>query len=772
MEIESHEPTVTACGPGDGTCHAPYKTDDYGHKHDTEIHLATEQGGALLADTLSRVSITCGSCHQMDIVNEHARGHVGLGKDACIECHNESETTIRAVLDSWPERETSEACATCHDGMHDAIGTAHRAKQTGCVTSGCHSTSDVRILHKSVGCAIAGCHSRTGAIAGSRMTCGGTGGAACHTGANLDAIHSSPHGDASGSVSGACTACHGSTVVSASPGHTGCSCHTYAAASDGDIRDAIESGDGECADCHLGGHAAHNFAPAANTNLASGHNTTTYDVNGGAEHFGVGGIVVKDSFGDTIEQHWPRPTVGVFWSQTIVVNPDGTTEPVTSDFTGSLNPTDSPDVAMGQRTRADGTNVDLSDKIRTDIGWDSIVTCYDCHTGLKGLVGPQGANAASYGLDPNFPDDWTRAELTSFDPTGMRSIETKQSSPNKYYPKWGSQQNWTNPTLVANLIKGDPTTEANIPIGGVYNATGVSSNGYSAGNVEGAFLCQKCHKLVNSYQGLAIEGNGSGFRSNNLANIGFGNYPHMEHHGDMITGQGNCVSCHVAIPHGWKRPRLLVYGSDPAPFKTQWVYSYYQTRGTALDQPGTAYDRNADLGADITPQDFGYGVQTKQGNWGFQGSNTFNIDTSTTYGTIGDTVQVAGTIANNPNNAGEWPVVLTAHLDGISAGVDSHKAIENPGVDEGRLYEAAFNAQPAVIAAGMQVTWSKWAWVEHGTFGGVEWHTDNTPGANGYNIDPALNTQHYNNCNGCTSANRSRHTPHNSGINPDVPSWE
>ena len=135
-----------------------------------------------------------------------------------------------------------------------------------------------------------------------------------------------------------------------------------------------------------------------------------------------------------------------------------------------------------------------------------------------------------------------------------------------------------------------------------------------------------------------------------------------------------------ALARGVNRGWLREDEEAPAPFKTQWVYSYYQTKGTALDQVGTANDRNADLGAAITPQDFGYGVQSKQGNWGYLGANTL----TNTYGLIGATVNVNGTVSNNPNNAGSWPVLLTAHLDGISAGVDSHKAIENPGVDEGR----------------------------------------------------------------------------------------
>ena len=55
------------------------------------------------------------------------------------------------------------------------------------------------------------------------------------------------------------------------------------------------------------------------------------------------------------------------------------------------------------------------------------------------------------------------------------------------------------------------------------------------------------HKLTNSFQGLGIEGNGRGARHNALNYMGMSNEAHMEHHNDLVTGQGNCVSCHIAI---------------------------------------------------------------------------------------------------------------------------------------------------------------------------------------------------------------------------------
>jgi hypothetical protein len=37
------------------------------------------------------------------------------------------------------------------------------------------------------------------------------------------------------------------------------------------------------------------------------------------------------------------------------------------------------------------------------------------------------------------------------------------------------------------------------------------------------------------------------------------------------SGNGLCINCHIPIPHGWKRPRLLGYQGDPAPYATRAV---------------------------------------------------------------------------------------------------------------------------------------------------------------------------------------------------------
>jgi len=299
----------------------------------------------------------------------------------------------------------------------------------------------------------------------------------------------------------ACVACHGSDLKNVLPAgnditgvieHNGCSCHAY-----GEAR-----GKTACEGCHTGTHAAHGFDMKV-----SGHNTTNYGTVGALSKFdgSQNGVVVKNSANATITQEWPLPTAGVFWSQAKAKT--GTeTPPATAN---------------------------------TTVGWGSVITCQDCHTNLSLATGPQGANQASFGLDPNYPDDWTQAELTSFDPTGMRSILTTTGSSNPYYNK-----------------------AASAPAG----------SGYSAGTVPIKAICTKCHKLIAQGQGIPAQTRAG----RSQQGFGWSNEVHMEHHADRIDGTGNCVSCHVAIPHGWKRPRLLVYSSDAAPYKApqpaNWSY--------------------------------------------------------------------------------------------------------------------------------------------------------------------------------------------------------
>lgn len=65
--------------------------------------------------------------------------------------------------------------------------------------------------------------------------------------------------------------------------------------------------------------------------------------------------------------------------------------------------------------------------------------------------------------------------------------------------------------------------------------------------VSGNIICLKCHVFPQ------VEGTVHWAR---------GIYGAVGHVGDW------CTSCHISIPHGWKRPRMLGFAADPAPYRT------------------------------------------------------------------------------------------------------------------------------------------------------------------------------------------------------------
>ncbi len=109
----------------------------------------------------------------------------------------------------------------------------------------------------------------------------------------------------------------------------------------------------------------------------------------------------------------------------------------------------------------------------------------------------------------------------------------------------------------------DPTLQAKGPHGSAvdylidpdyprpYAETKLGDDSDAAPGFHSDSICAKCHSLT--------DGNT------------WGNYVHEKHaRGYDDTGrQGDgCTTCHVSVPHGWKRPRLIGYRTDPEPYTT------------------------------------------------------------------------------------------------------------------------------------------------------------------------------------------------------------
>jgi hypothetical protein len=359
----------------------------------------------------------------------------------------------------------------------------------------------------------------------------------------------------SGTKSSACTACHGTNVLDVSAGsqhiageHRNCLCHAYGEAT------SLK----ECVDCHSDAYAPHGFIDGvshtgAGYPSASGHNTTSLGTVGAYTMWnGSQGPLVKDSLESTITTAWPLPDQNVFWA------------------------------AGDPSAPASAT---------TGLSYASVVKCEDCHTGLKAyeIAGPHGASTpANWGIDPKFSGSFDTAflwgsgdaSITVNPATGKGVYDPTRSNPTTFTTKSGIAQYV--PTMVGG-VTGEELADWDLASGAAHVETGT-------------VICVKCHDLYNAGAG----------------DLGWSNYGH-EHHADrpvkfgtytvgnggaMATrtvsaetttaavamvpgatqyttviaaslgreGAGACRDCHIAVPHGWKRPRLIVYSSDGLPY--------------------------------------------------------------------------------------------------------------------------------------------------------------------------------------------------------------
>ncbi|TLM99251.1 MAG: hypothetical protein FDZ75_00520 [Actinobacteria bacterium] len=83
--------------------------------------------------------------------------------------------------------------------------------------------------------------------------------------------------------------------------------------------------------------------------------------------------------------------------------------------------------------------------------------------------------------------------------------------------------------------------------GVLYNNAGSMSNTTA--------LCNKCH----------------------VSNIGYNNVHTTGNHQGNGATSGRCTACHIKVPHAWKRPRLIGYTTDPAPYTTTGLTGINQT---------------------------------------------------------------------------------------------------------------------------------------------------------------------------------------------------
>ncbi len=482
---------------------------------------------AIPSSTTGTWTCTQALCHGDNVTTIHLD---------CATCHDSQDNNVQEVVEAG--NATCESCHTFDPAAFHNAGTSHTITGT-CAGATCHGP-DVSRMHqidfRGTGDPPPGCY---GACHGPGIT-PSTNCSNCHadtvTPHDSAAAHAAFQLTVGGETSTACVACHGTNLMAlleVTGEHVGCSCHAYA-----DVRGATE-----CVSCHEGAHAAHGFDM-----MVSGHNTTTYGSPGAKTKFdGSEGVLLMWESEETttitgkaagnngtytvgqvapVTTTWDFPTRDVFWAST--------------------DPSAPPTAIKG-------------------LTKNSVITCQDCHTGLN-ASGPHGA-AQNWGLDPNYPGDYSYAELTKY-------VSTNNA--------YSSAMPFGQPNMILDPVRyATPLSVSGIAMfpgaatGADITTTSVNSTATVPGWVPGvsalanrtdgtkgptAVICAKCHDLENEYPG-GTTGTAT------VPTVEGSNTAHDSHHQDQFDGSAQCVNCHVGVPHGWRAPRLLVNTDvDTAPY--------------------------------------------------------------------------------------------------------------------------------------------------------------------------------------------------------------
>ncbi len=492
---ELNVPATTNCI----TCH-PSTDTTYIAKHVTHDAVVSANEGSATLDCLGT------GCH-----GGSGATVLTIHNSNCALCHNPSgaasipTATIDAVVAAGVANGGGQNCEDCHGDIaphsqNPTVAADHAFTSGGCTGSECHS-SDVSVIHTSwinpPGCLA--CHAPTATPSTDCLECHST-------------IHGNEGTAHASSLPAGCTAngCH-STNLETEHTNRGIACTDCHASTDARVIAAFTNHDTDCIACHSGTGSDANLNSNyhgyefLNPGNASGHNVEGNIIGGKSAFDGSQGVLLKTTIGTTVTNTWATPTVNVF-------------KPGATDDNGH------------------------------QLGWNSVVTCQDCHDVTDGIqaTGPHGSTQ-SWAIDPAYPYPYTLAVNSHLTSSG---IVARISTSTVY----GTQ---------INAAAGETAAQAQ-----AREASAAGLADASTANTQYAVICAKCHQLFDLADAFSGPGgvlNGAPGTHGDNYNINTGvnndsNTAHASHHFDLNNGAADCVNCHVAIPHGWTRPRLLVNG--------------------------------------------------------------------------------------------------------------------------------------------------------------------------------------------------------------------
>ncbi|MDZ4169142.1 MAG: discoidin domain-containing protein, partial [Coriobacteriia bacterium] len=538
-------PDVTAKTAECASCHATSGS-DY-HRDMATQHTYADFGPSCIA----------AGCHVSgSLPAEHTRflSRYPAYSDTCALCHLNTDP---ARID-WDT--ASADCSTCHE-VHGDIGVIHQAPNSATCTA-CHETPDVRTIHAGspLGeCAV--CHNNPSRVPTLPATvdC-----AYCHDKAPVDTKHypAAPHlASESGcanchlldmkaehvkpTVNVTCVQCHETEVdaftqpwdkrcmtchstrhgdkaskhVSTNTACSGSGCHSITDASD--IHKGVQGGG--CSVCHK---SATSLATTTDCTAAGCHQGATGDHHASHDGQAANGVGCEGChFRYLDDEHESLGyTCATCHSSTNTVVKNA----ITANDRRCL--TCHPDSAHNQRQAAEFAPGNASmHRVRSDLPGMRSSFVVNGSTYTWSLPSASSFLKSGYAVNSIVTCDSCHTYSGTTGPHGATmKVNVDPAYPNPYKVVDGSE------SFTAQLSANSPT------------GMSMSKSGSSAAKI----ICEKCHDL-----------NGSG--SN------FSNNAHAEH--DDRGREGSfCNQCHVAIPHGWGRPRLLGYTTDPAAYRT-WV---------------------------------------------------------------------------------------------------------------------------------------------------------------------------------------------------------
>jgi hypothetical protein len=546
--------TANGCIAAAPFCHTMHPAGDATHFHPTcwACHNTEEM--------TTPIDCVTSGCHEHSpVLTQHLQPVQHKTLNTCASgnapgCHPDNVALIHGnrPLDGCPDchanvsHDASTDCAVCHPAglaVHNtetlaAANAAHvNWDSFACVSAGCHS-DDVGNIHGGgisaprPGCA--DCH-KAGTVLPTQpapIVC-----AQCHA-AFVGVAHYPQPSDTTRSThhlnAGAtCTTCHDRVTGIISCGTAGCHTGTVVGTTVTRSNATTYTATDLPAEFALNQASRHNVAEFGGTSSTGAK--TRFNGSQGVTLTWLSTdattVVGKDAAAltqttftvgqtGTVTSAWEFPTINVFWKSTDASAPPTAIKGLTKD---------------------------------------SVISCLDCHISPQGAVGPHGSTY-KWLIDPNYPGDYSYAVLTKYVTANLAYASdnaAKTQSTILDAARYAAPLSVSGIAMYQGSLTGAPITGATITStstvpGWVPNVSALANRTDGTKGAT-AVICAKCHDLENlSSASGVVEG---------------ANTAHDSHHQDQLDGSSQCVNCHIAIPHGWKMPRLLVNTAvDVAPY--------------------------------------------------------------------------------------------------------------------------------------------------------------------------------------------------------------